>query len=430
MSQQCDCVIYDGMLVQRVGSCRLNHLSVSPPPSAPPERYSVCSAHQTPEPTCRICFLAPPEPEAAPPQPKWKAQMHYRVPHTFRSGCGVSSKGGIHWTTDIVYVTCPECVALSSPLPSEPTNAEIESHILSTCPTTDQTVAEWIYGRPTMWGDLRFVAAHKRAREAGDALIAAGRIERRQDHNGGTVIWILTPPLPSEPKPMIDNPLGWKLGQCKECGCTTGGGTFCYEHAPYMVYPKADGSFISDRNGRKHISFDEPPSEPKPALETLRAVIVDFKRGTQRRSDLDDCEVETIQKTLNVVLAEIDKLASPVSAVPPNEELIQILSQRIVATEKALHQAQAENRELWKTVHEQLSGWQPIEGYDKAKHPLDVLVATNHGVGEARQHDDGAYGRWFWANTCDDGAPGPGQIYPTHWMPLPALPPSPPASEE
>jgi len=66
--------------------------------------------------------------------------------------------------------------------------------------------------------------------------------------------------------------------------------------------------------------------------------------------------------------------------------------------------------------------WQPIGGYDKAIHPSDVLVATSQGVGEARQHDDGAYGAWFWVNTCDDGAPGPGQIFPTHWMPLPAPP--------
>ena len=47
---------------------------------------------------------------------------------------------------------------------------------------------------------------------------------------------------------------------CKECGCRTGGGEFCYNHAPYMVYPKADGSFLSDRNGRHRVSFEAPPS--------------------------------------------------------------------------------------------------------------------------------------------------------------------------
>ena len=48
--------------------------------------------------------------------------------------------------------------------------------------------------------------------------------------------------------------------QCKVCHCTTGGGEFCYEHAPYMVYPQADGSFLVDRNGRKHVWLEEPPS--------------------------------------------------------------------------------------------------------------------------------------------------------------------------
>lgn len=46
---------------------------------------------------------------------------------------------------------------------------------------------------------------------------------------------------------------------CAECHCQTGGGAYCYEHKPYMVYPKADGSFIVDRFGRRHVTFDEPP---------------------------------------------------------------------------------------------------------------------------------------------------------------------------
>ncbi len=50
--------------------------------------------------------------------------------------------------------------------------------------------------------------------------------------------------------------------QCKECHCRTGGGEFCYNHAPYMVYPKADGSFISDRCGRHHIWLDDLALKP------------------------------------------------------------------------------------------------------------------------------------------------------------------------
>jgi hypothetical protein len=45
--------------------------------------------------------------------------------------------------------------------------------------------------------------------------------------------------------------------QCQECHCQTGGGEFCFQHKPYMVYPKADGSFLSDRNGRKHLWLDD-----------------------------------------------------------------------------------------------------------------------------------------------------------------------------
>lgn len=52
---------------------------------------------------------------------------------------------------------------------------------------------------------------------------------------------------------------------CKECGCQTGGGEFCYQHAPYMVYPQKDGSFIVDRNGRRRVWLDEPPSAECPS---------------------------------------------------------------------------------------------------------------------------------------------------------------------
>lgn len=64
---------------------------------------------------------------------------------------------------------------------------------------------------------------------------------------------------------MKHDPLGASPGaspqaECAICHCQTGGAGFCYEHAPYMVYPQADGSFLVDRNGRKHVSFEEPPA--------------------------------------------------------------------------------------------------------------------------------------------------------------------------
>jgi len=56
------------------------------------------------------------------------------------------------------------------------------------------------------------------------------------------------------------------VSTCKECGCQTGGGDYCYEHAPYMVYPLKDGSFRSTRNGVRHIWFLEPPTLEQPAI--------------------------------------------------------------------------------------------------------------------------------------------------------------------
>lgn len=35
--------------------------------------------------------------------------MHYRVPHTFVALCGADSSKGVHWTTDVAKVTCPDC---------------------------------------------------------------------------------------------------------------------------------------------------------------------------------------------------------------------------------------------------------------------------------------------------------------------------------
>jgi hypothetical protein len=62
--------------------------------------------------------------------------------------------------------------------------------------------------------------------------------------------------------------------RCQECGCTTGGGTFCYQHAPYTVYPLKDGTFLRDRNGqRDHLSFDPPAESVKGYTESPVATI-------------------------------------------------------------------------------------------------------------------------------------------------------------
>jgi hypothetical protein len=63
-----------------------------------------------------------------------------------------------------------------------------------------------------------------------------------------------------------------ELPTCKECGCRTGGGEFCYEHAPYTVIPRKDGSFRSDRNGL-HGIFLSPPPNIQSELNNLQATI-------------------------------------------------------------------------------------------------------------------------------------------------------------
>ena len=60
---------------------------------------------------------------------------------------------------------------------------------------------------------------------------------------------------------------------CEICGTQTGGGLFCYEHQPYMIFPQKDGSFISDRGGRKRVWLEEPPNivERNEEITRLRA---------------------------------------------------------------------------------------------------------------------------------------------------------------
>lgn len=62
-----------------------------------------------------------------------------------------------------------------------------------------------------------------------------------------------------------------------------------------------------------------PENEDGSALARLRAIILDFKVGTYARSNrrAEVREVQTIHKTLNVVLAQIEKLQTAALASPP-----------------------------------------------------------------------------------------------------------------
>ncbi len=56
-----------------------------------------------------------------------------------------------------------------------------------------------------------------------------------------------------------DNPAQAPLGKCTECGCTTGGGDYCFAHAPYTVWPLKDGSWRTvGSNGTRRVWLEEP----------------------------------------------------------------------------------------------------------------------------------------------------------------------------
>ncbi len=126
---------------------------------------------------------------------------------------------------------------------------------------------------------------------------------------------------------------------CGECGVRTGGGAYCYQHAPYTVWPLKDGSFRSDRGGMKHIWLDAPPSlesEHRDALAAQAQEIADLKANHN--------ELATLAGSA-IVLATIDTLAGerPVS-VPDHAlteavwSLVQQRDQvrsRLTAVEKA-----------------------------------------------------------------------------------------------
>ena len=48
---------------------------------------------------------------------------------------------------------------------------------------------------------------------------------------------------------------------CRECGCQTGGGDYCYQHKPYTVWPQKDGSFLTDSRGSRKRVWVEPPAD-------------------------------------------------------------------------------------------------------------------------------------------------------------------------
>lgn len=126
--------------------------------------------------------------------------------------------------------------------------------------------------------------------------------------------------------------------ECQICKCTTGGGLFCYEHAPYIVHPQVDGTFIIDRNGqRSRVSYEHPDdvaggtlresAEKSSVTDTTRtqAPIYAVMDGAQR---CDLCSVEVYRDQvvylcpLCVVAARVP-LAEAVNPTSPLTEAVQ-----------------------------------------------------------------------------------------------------------
>lgn len=95
-----------------------------------------------------------------------------------------------------------------------------------------------------------------------------GGVRKHVIHLGGgpyldlavTPLAALSPPPPAAPAEMP--------ATCRECGCTTGGGDYCYEHKPYMVEPLKDGSYRVYRNGVYRVWRDELPPRQRPGAPT------------------------------------------------------------------------------------------------------------------------------------------------------------------
>lgn len=186
---------------------------------------------------------------------------------------------------------------------------------------------------------------------------------------------------------------------CQECGHWIGGGKFCYEHAPYMVYPKADGSFLSERYGRRHIWFDEPPTPADSALPasvaapqeplfdyvTALNVAQSFVRGSllyRRFIDGTPLENDIAVWMTDFAHGEVmrdrrermNRLAPPaVDAVPPVPDRLKVLARfgALIAHEN-LFDAAVNIDEDPTEGHENNGGrsW----GFDTCPHPDCVMV--------------------------------------------------------
>lgn len=148
-------------------------------------------------------------------------------------------------------------------------------------------------------------------------------------------------------------------GTCQECGCRTGGGDFCYEHKPYMVYPQKDGTFISDQHGRKRITLEAPPTNaPEKAAEGVDLVRIakewrDMFGVTHPDIIAMSTEIERLRKkvvNLNMRECGLQRMYEEQSDALRTE--VFMLSNKLWSAEEEIKQLQSSNARMRKALED------------------------------------------------------------------------------
>jgi hypothetical protein len=114
--------------------------------------------------------------------------------------------------------------------------------------------------------------------------------------------------------------------ECRECECTTGGGEYCYEHAPYTVWPLKNGTFRYDRNGMKHVVLLEPPSHESEQIASQQQEIERLQAerdGWQQGYDIRGETVLDLAGRLDTALDRAEAAESLLKAQQTENERLQ-----------------------------------------------------------------------------------------------------------
>lgn len=133
-----------------------------------------------------------------------------------------------------------------------------------------------------------------------------------------------------------DTTKGATTPRCKECNCQTGGGEYCYEHAPYMVWPLKDGSFRSDRNGRHHVWLVLAPSAES-ELAALRVALASAQQKVEAYGEQEDRIVEALGPRDRDIMQRIHQLREADAALADLVARLRTLEQQMRAFWSGAH---------------------------------------------------------------------------------------------